>query len=99
MLDAPLTVTISPLDVNVDTFSFGIPGADAPRSGRGRTRRGAHISVDCDIDAYALEVSATDGGHPVQSAGHVVAFSAAEATVRCAVREIRSHLGRRERGS
>jgi hypothetical protein len=78
-------VTISPPGVDVDTFTFGTPGAYA------------YITVN-DSDTYAIQVSATKVGYHVQSAGHVVAFSTAEAAVVCALFEIRGHLLRQERG-
>jgi hypothetical protein len=79
-------VTISPPGVDVDTFAFGTPGAYA------------YITVNDDCDTYAIQISATDVGYHLQSAGHVVAFSTAQAAVECALFEIRSHLLRQQRG-
>lgn len=79
-------VTISPPGVDVDTFTFGVPGAYA------------YLTVNDGSDTYMVGVSATDVGYNVQSAGHVVAFTTAEAAVRCAVDQIRGHLRSQERG-
>jgi hypothetical protein len=79
-------VTISPPGVDVATFTFGAPGTYA------------YITVNDDSDTYAIQVSATDVGYHVQSAGHVVAFNTAEAAVECALVEIRGHLLRQQRG-
>jgi hypothetical protein len=79
-------VTISPPDVDPDTFRFGTPGAYA------------YLTVNDDGDTYAVQVSATKVGYHVQSAGHAVAFSTADAAVRRAVDQIRGHLREQARG-
>jgi len=79
-------VTISPVGVDVATFTFGIPGVYA------------HICVDSGGDTYTVGVFATDVAYNVQSAGHVVAFTTALDAVACAVGEVRRHLFRQERG-
>jgi hypothetical protein len=77
-------VTISPDGVDPTTFRFGTPGAYA------------YISVADDGDTYHVGVYATRVGYYVQSAGHVVAYTTAEAAVRTAVSEIRGHLPRED---
>jgi hypothetical protein len=79
-------VTFSPDGLNVATFAFGTPGAYA------------HISVDAGGTTYTVGVFATAVGFNVQSAGHVVAFTTAEAAVSCALGEIRAELRRQQRG-
>ncbi|WP_432830812.1 hypothetical protein [Dactylosporangium sp. CA-092794] len=79
-------VTVSPPGVDVDTFRFGTPGAYAA------------ITVNDSGDTYAVEVMSTNVGYHVQRAGHVVAFTTADAAVCCAIGEIRDHLLRQQRG-
>jgi hypothetical protein len=79
-------VTVSPPNVDADTFGFGTPGAYAA------------ITVNDGGDTYAVEVMSTKVGYHVQSAGHVVAFTTAEAAVGRAIDEILDHLLRQERG-
>lgn len=79
-------VTISPPDVDPDTFRFGTPGAYA------------YLTVNDDGDTYTVGVWATNVGYHVQSAGHVVAFTTAESAIGCAIGEIRDHLLRQKRG-
>jgi hypothetical protein len=79
-------VVIAPGGVDVDSFTFGAPGAYA------------HINVDDSGNIYTVGVFATDVGYTVQSAGHVVAFTIAQDAVSCALGEIRGHLLRQKRG-
>ncbi|HLL66477.1 MAG TPA: hypothetical protein VK453_12120 [Micromonosporaceae bacterium] len=78
-------VTISPVGLDVSTFTFGVSGAYA------------HIGVN-HTNTYTVGVFATDVAYNVQSAGRAVAFTSADDAVRCALDEIRGHLRRQQRG-
>ena len=79
-------VTISPVGLDVATFTFGTPGAYA------------HISVDDDGDTYIVGVFATGVGWTVQRHGHAAHYTTATEAVECAISELRGELRRQHRG-